>query len=173
MRAALVLSHLTDSRQRIAALFGKRLGIVPYFKPGFQLAKAALDTFKKNPNVEGLFLLKHGLVTFGESARESYERMINLVNEIEKGLALSPSHENADSAKTVAHPQAKAFMIKIRLLFLRNSFSPILCLDQSKAAKKTSPPPAPKKPKAKPGNWDWDEKTDSFEPKKPQGGGDT
>jgi len=44
---------------------------------------------------------------------------------------------------------------------------------EREAAKKTSPPPAPKKPKAKPGNWDWDEKTDSFEPKKPEGGGDT
>jgi len=46
-------------------------------------------------------------------------------------------------------------------------------IEEREAAKKTSPPPAPKKPKAKPGNWDWDEKTDSFEPKKPEGDGDT
>ena len=44
---------------------------------------------------------------------------------------------------------------------------------EREAAKKTSPPKRPKTPKAKPGNFDWDEKTNSFEPKKPEGGGDT
>ena len=47
--------------------------------PGFGLAKKAADVFDANPKVEGLILDKHGIFTFGASAREAYERMIELV----------------------------------------------------------------------------------------------
>ena len=36
--------------------------------------------YRRNPQVEGLVLLKHGLFTFGETARQSYERTIDLNN---------------------------------------------------------------------------------------------
>ncbi len=61
-------------------VFGDRVGYVPYIMPGFSLAKAASSAFRRNPEVEGLVLLKHGLFTFGESAKESYLRTIDLNN---------------------------------------------------------------------------------------------
>lgn len=64
-----------------------RLGIVPYIMPGFTLAKLASEIFEKNPEVEGLVLLQHGLFTFGATAQESYERMIRWVDSAEKRLA--------------------------------------------------------------------------------------
>lgn len=60
--------------------FGNRLGIVPYVMPGFDLSKLAAEVYEKNPHVEGLLLLQHGLFTFGETARESYERHIAAVH---------------------------------------------------------------------------------------------
>ena len=68
-------------------VFGTRIGLVPYVRPGFGLAKAAATTFDKNPNVEGLILDKHGIFTFGASAKEAYERMIELVSRAEERLA--------------------------------------------------------------------------------------
>ena len=53
-----------------------RMGFVPYIMPGFALAKAAAEVYEPNPDVEGLILHKHGIFTFGENAREAYERMI-------------------------------------------------------------------------------------------------
>jgi len=41
---------------------------------------------RENPNVEGLVLIKHGIFTFGESALESYNRMIYWVGEARKWL---------------------------------------------------------------------------------------
>jgi rhamnose utilization protein RhaD (predicted bifunctional aldolase and dehydrogenase)/NAD(P)-dependent dehydrogenase (short-subunit alcohol dehydrogenase family) len=61
-------------------VFGDRVGYVPYIMPGFPLAKAAAAEFRRNPRVEGLILIKHGLFTFGEDAKQSYSRTIHLNN---------------------------------------------------------------------------------------------
>jgi NAD(P)-dependent dehydrogenase (short-subunit alcohol dehydrogenase family) len=55
--------------------------------PGFALAKMAADVFDAKPDVEGLILHKHGIFTFGDSARDAYERMIALVTLAEERLA--------------------------------------------------------------------------------------
>jgi rhamnose utilization protein RhaD (predicted bifunctional aldolase and dehydrogenase)/NAD(P)-dependent dehydrogenase (short-subunit alcohol dehydrogenase family) len=64
--------------------FGSRFGIVRYIMPGFALAKLAAEIYERDPNVEGLLLLQHGLFTFGQSARESYERHVRAVDEAEQ-----------------------------------------------------------------------------------------
>ena len=44
------------------------------------------EVFEAKPDVEGLILHKHGIFTFGESAREAYERMIEMVSLAESRL---------------------------------------------------------------------------------------
>jgi len=61
-------------------VFRDRMGYVPYIMPGFSLAKKAKEVFEQNTDVEGLILLKHGIFSFGETAREGYERMIEMVS---------------------------------------------------------------------------------------------
>ncbi len=87
--AVLSLADQPDAAERCADLYGRRLGLVPYIMPGFLLAKAAAETFEADPAVEGLVLLKHGIFTFGRSAREAYERMIAAVSLAEERLAAS------------------------------------------------------------------------------------
>jgi rhamnose utilization protein RhaD (predicted bifunctional aldolase and dehydrogenase)/NAD(P)-dependent dehydrogenase (short-subunit alcohol dehydrogenase family) len=77
--AVLSLADQPDAAERCADLYEGRLGLVPYIMPGFLLAKAAAAAFEAGPEVEGLVLLKHGVFTFGATARESYERMIAAV----------------------------------------------------------------------------------------------
>ena len=61
-------------------VFGARLAFVPYLRPGFGLAKKAVAVFENMPACEGLILSKHGIVTFGDDAREAYDRMIGMVS---------------------------------------------------------------------------------------------
>jgi rhamnulose-1-phosphate aldolase/alcohol dehydrogenase len=61
-------------------VFENRVGYVPYIMPGFSLARAAAKEYRRNQQVEGLVLMKHGLFTFGETAKESYTRTIELNN---------------------------------------------------------------------------------------------
>jgi rhamnose utilization protein RhaD (predicted bifunctional aldolase and dehydrogenase)/NAD(P)-dependent dehydrogenase (short-subunit alcohol dehydrogenase family) len=86
--AAAVLSIVDqpDGEVLAAEIYDGRMGIVSYIAPGFGLAKVAAATFEEKPDVEGLILHKHGIFTFGETAREAYERMIEMVSLAESRL---------------------------------------------------------------------------------------
>src|SRR5947207_1923025 len=85
--AVLSLIDQPDGAKLCEEVYDGRVGLVPYVRPGFGLAKAAATTFDKNPKVEGLILDKHGIFSFGASAQDSYERMIELVSRAEERLA--------------------------------------------------------------------------------------
>jgi rhamnose utilization protein RhaD (predicted bifunctional aldolase and dehydrogenase)/NAD(P)-dependent dehydrogenase (short-subunit alcohol dehydrogenase family) len=82
--AVLSLTNQKDGEKIISEVYGVRVGIVPYVKPGFDLAVRASEVYVENPEVEGLILLNHGIFTFGGTAKESYERMIELVDLAER-----------------------------------------------------------------------------------------
>jgi rhamnose utilization protein RhaD (predicted bifunctional aldolase and dehydrogenase)/NAD(P)-dependent dehydrogenase (short-subunit alcohol dehydrogenase family) len=86
--AAAVLSIVDqpDGEALAREVYDGRMGIVRYITPGFGLAKAAAEVFEQSPDVEGLILHKHGIFTFGETAREAYERMIEMVSLAESRL---------------------------------------------------------------------------------------
>ena len=85
--AVLSITNQPDGAALAREVWGERLGIVPYIMPGFDLAKAAADVFDWDSTVEGLILLKHGIFTFGSTASEAYERMIDAVTRAEARLA--------------------------------------------------------------------------------------
>ncbi|GAB0113682.1 bifunctional aldolase/short-chain dehydrogenase [Acidisoma sp. C75] len=81
------IACLPDAEAVCGRIFGGRVGFVPYIMPGFQLAKAAAAVFERNPRVEGLLLAKHGIFAMGETAREAYGRMIEMVTLMEDYVA--------------------------------------------------------------------------------------
>jgi rhamnose utilization protein RhaD (predicted bifunctional aldolase and dehydrogenase)/NAD(P)-dependent dehydrogenase (short-subunit alcohol dehydrogenase family) len=85
--AVLGIVDQPDSRAICEEVYDGRMGFVRYIMPGFGLAKESADFFEKNPAVEGLILDKHGIFTFGDSARDAYERMIEMVTLAEARLA--------------------------------------------------------------------------------------
>ncbi|MBL6651221.1 MAG: bifunctional aldolase/short-chain dehydrogenase [Reyranella sp.] len=85
--AVLALTDQPDGEALAADVYGKRAALVPYVMPGFALAKKTNEIARKNPDVEGLILLKHGIFSMGATAEEAYVRMIDLVTLAEKRLA--------------------------------------------------------------------------------------
>jgi rhamnose utilization protein RhaD (predicted bifunctional aldolase and dehydrogenase)/NAD(P)-dependent dehydrogenase (short-subunit alcohol dehydrogenase family) len=85
----LTLTNSPDGEHRVRELFGDRLVYIPYVMPGFKLARLCAEVYpaQARPNTVGMLLLKHGLFTFGETAKDSYERMIELVSLAEEYLA--------------------------------------------------------------------------------------
>ena len=108
--AALVLTDQPHGEEICREVYGDRAAIVPYIMPGFDLAKAAKAAADAHPEAEGLVLLKHGLFTFGDTAREAYELMIEFVSlaeaRIERGrrkmFAAAELPERVASAGDVA-----------------------------------------------------------------------
>jgi len=84
--AVLALTDQPDNKALVLEVYGDRVAYVPYTIPGFALAKSVADVFDKNPKVEGLVLLQHGIFTVGDSARQAYERMIEFVTLAEERL---------------------------------------------------------------------------------------
>jgi rhamnose utilization protein RhaD (predicted bifunctional aldolase and dehydrogenase)/NAD(P)-dependent dehydrogenase (short-subunit alcohol dehydrogenase family) len=84
--AVLSLVDQPDGEALAREVYDGRMGIVPYIAPGFGLAKEAARVFEEKPDVAGLILHKHGIFTFGDSAREAYERMIEMVSLAESRL---------------------------------------------------------------------------------------
>jgi rhamnose utilization protein RhaD (predicted bifunctional aldolase and dehydrogenase)/NAD(P)-dependent dehydrogenase (short-subunit alcohol dehydrogenase family) len=84
--AVLALCDRPDGMALCRKVYGPRAAIVPYVMPGFALALKAKEVFDAHPQCEGLILHKHGIFTFGGSAREAYDRMIDLVSRAERAL---------------------------------------------------------------------------------------
>jgi rhamnose utilization protein RhaD (predicted bifunctional aldolase and dehydrogenase)/NAD(P)-dependent dehydrogenase (short-subunit alcohol dehydrogenase family) len=85
--AALGLVDQPGSEALCRDLYGERMAVAPYCMPGFALAQLAAEVFEAHPHTEGMILLKHGVFTWGETARDAYERMIRVVSEAEARLA--------------------------------------------------------------------------------------
>src|SRR3954470_18589360 len=61
---------ITNTRGREATVrqcFGDRVITVPYRRPGFRLSREVGDAF--DANTDGLILMNHGLITWGETAQ--------------------------------------------------------------------------------------------------------
>ncbi|HXW25533.1 MAG TPA: bifunctional aldolase/short-chain dehydrogenase [Xanthobacteraceae bacterium] len=84
--AVLSLVDQPNGAELCAEVYDGRLGVVPYLMPGFALAKKSAQVHDAAPAVEGLILIKHGIFTFGASARDAYERMIEMVSLAEARL---------------------------------------------------------------------------------------
>ena len=92
--ALVTLTNNPKGEELIRELYGERLLVISYVKPGFELARKVIEITKNIDwnQYEGMVLLNHGIFSFGETARESYGRMIDLVtlaeNRLEKNASI-------------------------------------------------------------------------------------
>ncbi|MEW6171892.1 MAG: bifunctional aldolase/short-chain dehydrogenase [Bacillota bacterium] len=83
----LMLTNQKDHEKLIKEALGDRIAVLEFIMPGFPLAKAVYELYEKNPDVEAIVLLNHGLFTFGDDARSSYERTVKYVTLAEEYIA--------------------------------------------------------------------------------------
>ena len=86
--AILTLSNSAISSTIWGELFGPKVAVLPYVKPGFDLA-IQIKRFRDEGGFEdcdGVVLEHHGLFTFSQSPQEAYARHIELVDIAERYL---------------------------------------------------------------------------------------
>ena len=121
--AVLSIADLENSEEVCKSIYGNKVAIVPYIMPGFDLAihaskyyeEAKAKAVKQGIELEGMILLKHGIFSFGKTAKESYCRMINLVSKAENYLN-TEINLNLEKSLVGLETQKKIFEI---LPFLR------------------------------------------------------
>lgn len=98
--AVVTLSNTPDGERIIRRVYGERVLVVPYVMPGFELARriAALTADVDWTSLDGMVLMHHGVFSFADDARESYERMIRLVDQAENHLESNGALKVASNA---------------------------------------------------------------------------
>lgn len=91
--AVVTITNTADGLERIQSIYGDKLVIIPYVMPGFDLARVCAEKFAAEAGEQtiGMVLMNHGIFSFGATAKEAYDRMIDLVNLAEDYL----KHEGA------------------------------------------------------------------------------
>ncbi len=84
--AIMNITNRPDGFKMSKKIFGKKASIVPYVMPGFDLAQKVNEIYSQNPNINCLILLNHGIFTFADNAKESYDLMIKYVSDAEKAI---------------------------------------------------------------------------------------
>ena len=88
--ATMSLTNLKDERAEklVGELFEGEIFYVPYVRPGFPLARSVVELAPRIPEpAGGLALAHHGLVVWGDDARECYARLLRIIDKAEEHLA--------------------------------------------------------------------------------------
>ncbi|HMP38782.1 MAG TPA: class II aldolase/adducin family protein, partial [Roseiflexaceae bacterium] len=86
--ALITIMNAPDGARRVREIYGDTVVYIPYVMPGFVLTRTCAELFPQQAHAGtvGMLLMHHGLFSFGATARESYERMIELVSRAEEYL---------------------------------------------------------------------------------------
>lgn len=109
--AVLTLTNTPRGADIIRELYGDRVLIIPYVMAGFKLAKAAyhaIQDVKDWSALRAIILLNHGLITFADEPRQSYETMVAMVNEAQDYLRAHGAYEAVARAEPPAEPDPLA-----------------------------------------------------------------
>jgi rhamnose utilization protein RhaD (predicted bifunctional aldolase and dehydrogenase)/NAD(P)-dependent dehydrogenase (short-subunit alcohol dehydrogenase family) len=120
--ALITVTNSPGGQARVQEIYGDSVVVIPYVMPGFDLARLCAERLPQalGPDVVGMVLMNHGLFTFGDTARQSYQRMIDLVTRAEAyleghGAWALPAH------RPLAPPQPR----RAELAALRRSVSQV------------------------------------------------
>ena len=84
--AILNVTNRPDGLNFCKKIFGNKVSIVPYVMPGFMLAKKVSEIYSKNPKINCLILMNHGIFTFADDAKDAYDLMIKYVSKAERAV---------------------------------------------------------------------------------------
>ncbi|MBI3812791.1 MAG: bifunctional rhamnulose-1-phosphate aldolase/short-chain dehydrogenase [Nitrospirae bacterium] len=85
--AICALTDTPSGIELIEKVYGKNVAVIPYFRPGFLLSKKTGEAYAKRPGLRAIILDKHGLITWGASAKEAYVETIRMITEAERFIA--------------------------------------------------------------------------------------
>jgi rhamnose utilization protein RhaD (predicted bifunctional aldolase and dehydrogenase)/NAD(P)-dependent dehydrogenase (short-subunit alcohol dehydrogenase family) len=114
--ALIAVTNTADGERRVREIYGDRVVVIPYVMPGFRLARLCAEMFpaEAGPQTVGMVLLNHGLFTFGDTARESYELMIELVDRAEQYLTRQGAQQIALPERAAPPSPARAEVAALR-----------------------------------------------------------
>ncbi len=82
----IAIAAAKNSKQLTKAIWGDKMGWVPWQRPGFELGMMLSKHFEENPKITGIILEGHGIFTWGDTAYECYKNSIDALNKATRYL---------------------------------------------------------------------------------------
>jgi rhamnulose-1-phosphate aldolase/alcohol dehydrogenase len=122
--AILALTNTRGRENTIRKFFGDSLITVPYRRPGFRLSRDVAEAF--DAKASGIVLMNHGLITWGATPQEAYDRHMEIVTKAEKFLGGSrqPTQSGSTAAAIQIAPQLRGAVSRDRKVILEFDDSP-------------------------------------------------
>lgn len=141
--AVVTVSNTPNGEEHIRKLYPDCL-IVPYVMPGFILAKKIYEMTRDVDwdSLKGMILLNHGVFTFDEDGKKSYDKMIELVTRAEDYLAENGASVNsapgrepnlemlANIRRSVSGAAGRPFLARLDQSFEAAGFSELANVDE-------------------------------------------
>ncbi len=98
--AVVTITNTYGGEEKIREIYGDRVLVIPYIMPGFVLAKLVYDMTRDVvwEELDAMVLMNHGLFTFSDDGKKSYEKTIELVDAAEKYLEKNGAVLECESA---------------------------------------------------------------------------
>jgi rhamnulose-1-phosphate aldolase/alcohol dehydrogenase len=106
--AIVTLTNTPDGRRIVRNVLGDLIAFVPYRRPGFRLSKQVRAAAE---GARAVVLEKHGLVTWGDTAQESYNLTIELAERAQVYLRKTIAGGNGRPAHSVSPPADPANLL--------------------------------------------------------------
>lgn len=126
--AVLAVCNTPGGRERIEELYADDTVVLPYIMPGFDLARLCAREFprRRSAGTIGVILMSHGVFSFSDDARESYERMIALVDRAERYLRRRRAWSTPRPARQRSAPVDVGALCSLRSAISRAAGTPML-----------------------------------------------
>ena len=121
--AILALGGRVGGPETLVTALGNDIGVVPYVNSGLALGRAVADEYDRKKECQAIVVLNHGLVTWGKTPKQAYDRTIEIVSRAEASLRTSRQPLLSTSRKTSLETAQKRYRGLAPLL--RGLLSPV------------------------------------------------
>lgn len=114
--AIITICNTAGGEARIEEIFGDEVIIVPYIMPGFDLARLVAELFAQQATekTRGMVLMNHGLFSFADTAKDSYDNMLEFVQRAEDYLNAHHAWQLPDVTLTSETPFSRTTCAELR-----------------------------------------------------------
>ncbi|WP_051935677.1 bifunctional rhamnulose-1-phosphate aldolase/short-chain dehydrogenase [Deinococcus sp. YIM 77859] len=114
--AIIAIACTPNGKEIMREIYGDRAAWVDYIRPGFTLSKHIGEAVRNNPGLEAVVMGKHGLVTWGDTSKESYENTLRIIGEAQAYLDAHQQDQPFGGARVQSLPEDEANTLLAEIL---------------------------------------------------------
>jgi rhamnulose-1-phosphate aldolase/alcohol dehydrogenase len=113
--AVIAIAAAENSEALTKKIFGDEIGFLPWQRPGIDLGIKLGNMAAANPKLVGVVLGSHGLFTWGQTARESYDTTLRIINKAASWLDENRTRPafGGEKAKPLSADERNAIAIRL------------------------------------------------------------